>query len=284
MRGVDAKDCGCPLLRGGAPRLLAAALALCMAGAAVADALSPERQREILREGLTAYDEAVAAAREDPARAAELYRKAAQSFAGLRASGLRNADVEYNLGNVYFRLGELGRAIVHYKRAERIDPAEPRLVANLRYARDRVEPRIAPSGENRLARQLLAWHYHTSLRQRVWGLGVLSGLGWLALTVWLFHRRAAYLTGGLVLVLLAAVVGASALWQLHIDAREPEAVIVVAAEYLRLARGEGADLALKQPLGAGVELRVVQQRAEWVEVRLPNGQTGWLPARSIERV
>ena len=40
-----------------------------------AEVLAPERQRELLREALNAFDEAVSLVRDDPTRAEQLYRE-----------------------------------------------------------------------------------------------------------------------------------------------------------------------------------------------------------------
>jgi tetratricopeptide (TPR) repeat protein len=246
--------------------------------------LPPARQREILRDALSAFDQAVDAARDHPDRALQLYQQAEAGFQALSEAGIHNAALDYNLGNVYFRLGDLGRAILHYRRSAALNPFDPRLVANLRYARDRVEPRIAPSGESRLARQLLFWHYETSLAQRFWTLVGLTAAGWALLFAWLAWRRRGVLVAGIIGVLAALAVCVSLLAQIHADARYPPAVIVAKEVPLRLGRGEGSDLALQQPLGAGCELRILQQRGDWVEVRLRNDQSGWLPATAIDRI
>jgi tetratricopeptide (TPR) repeat protein len=266
---------------------------LLVAAGSASEPLTPPRQREILQAALAAYDEAVASARENPARAAEQYRAAAAGLLALRDSGLRNAALEYNLGNTYFRLGELGRAVLHYRRAERLAPHDARLIANLRYARDQVEPRITATGSSRLAGHLLFWHYATSRRERFLALVFLSVVGWPLLLLWLRERyrellgasvRRTLLFLGGVAVVLALAAGASLLWQAHDEALRPHAVVVGHEVPLRLGRGTGSDLALKQPLGPGVELRILQQRGGWLEVRLPNEQTGWLPEESVERI
>ncbi len=264
----------------------AVVLALCFAAAPWAagagEPLSTQRQREILRSALTAYDQAVAVARERPDEARQLYRQAAGGLLALRDAGRDNAAVEYNLGNIYFRLGELGRAVLHYRRAERLAPGDARLRANLRYARDRVEPVIVPTGQGRLVRSLLFWHYDTSPRQRFVVLMIASGAGWLLLLGGLLRRRRPLVLIAAPFLVATVAVTASLLWQLHDEARRPPAVVVGDAVALRLGRGEGADLALKQALGPGVELRILRQHGDWVEVQLANDQTGWLPAQAVE--
>lgn len=249
-----------------------------------ADSLPPARQREILRTALHAYDQAVAVARQNPTQAAKLYSEAAAGFNALIDAGVHNPALEYNLGNVHFRLGELGRAILHYRRAIRLATANAPLQANLHYARSRVEPQISPTGGSRLTHALFFWHYRTSLHQRQNALSILTAIGWSLLLIWLWRRRSGWLLAGLIVVTTALATGASLRWQLLDEAARPPAVVIDAPHPLRLGRGEGSDLALKQPLGPGVEVRILERRGDWVEVRLANQQTGWLPADAVEPV
>jgi tetratricopeptide (TPR) repeat protein len=246
--------------------------------------LSPERQSAVLRAALSAFDEAVAASPSNPKKAQEFYRRAAAGFQALVDSGIRNAGLEYNLGNTEFRLGQLGQAVLHYRRAERLDPGDAKLRANLAYARRQVEPLIPVGGEAQLRHRLLFWHYDTSLAQRFLAAAILAGLGWMLLILRMRYRTRPILAVGLVCIVLGLACSASVAWQIHDESQSPAAVVVDGGQTLRLGRGAAYEPALKQPLGPGVELRVLQQRGDWVEVRLANGQTGWLPAAAVAQV
>ncbi|MFQ5804880.1 MAG: tetratricopeptide repeat protein [Phycisphaerae bacterium] len=247
-------------------------------------ALTPARQRELLRGALNAFDEAVSVVRDDPARAENLYRKSAAALETLRDHGIQNPALEYNLGNAYFRLGQLGRAILHYRRAQRFDPADAALTMNLEYARNRVEPYIKPSGGRELVNRLMFWTNRTSIQERFWLASLGSIVGWLGLAFrlrWLSRPLTVVACLGIVFGLANA---ASVGWQLHDESRHPPAVVVDGEQILRLGRGEGYDPALTQPLGPGVELRILNQRGDWVEIRLRDDKTGWLPAGALERI
>jgi hypothetical protein len=246
--------------------------------------ISAERQREMVRRGLDAFDEAVRVAQQQPAAAQELYREARSTFAALRDAGVRNAALEYNLGNTHFRLGDLGRAIVHYRRAERLEPANARVRENLEYARRQVEPLIEPAGQARLWRDLAFVHYRTSAHGRARAAAVLTILGWLLLIVRLRWPARSLAVAGVISVLLGLSLAGSVAWEVREEGRWPPAVVVGEPVVLRLGWGDGSDPALKQPLGPGVELWVLHERGGWVEVRLSNNQTGWLPAAAVERV
>jgi len=257
---------------------------LCATPLLAAEALSRERQREILREALDAFDDAVGRARSDAPAAEALLRKAAGGFEALIEAGLRNAALEYNLANTYFRLHDSGRAVLHYRRAQRLAPGDAQIAANLRYARERVEPYLRPSGRRELLGRLLFWNRSLSMERRFWIAVLASALGWLGLTAWLRWRSRPLAVGAALLIGLGLANAGSVAWQLHEEGVYPPAVIVQPDQILRLGRGEGYEPAISQRLGAGVEVRILQQRGDWAEVRLVNDQTGWLPALVLERI
>src|SRR4051794_11208671 len=57
-----------------------------------------------------------------------------------------NASLFYDLGNAYFRTGDLGRAILNYERALALDPAQPEARANLQLVRDQARALELKSG------------------------------------------------------------------------------------------------------------------------------------------
>ena len=246
--------------------------------------LHPDRQSELLREALNYFDQAVELVREDPTRAETLYHQAAADFETLIAAGLRNPALEYNLGNTYFRLGNLGRAILHYRRAKLLAPGDNAIEANLAYARNRVEPFIDPSGTQKLVTRLMFWTNHISIAERFRLTLIASLAGWLGLMLWLRWRSRPIIVLSILAIVLGLANSASIVWQLHDNAARPHAVIVDGEHLLRTGRGEAYNPVFDQPLGPGVELRLLNRRADWVEVQLPNEQTGWLPAAAVEKI
>jgi tetratricopeptide (TPR) repeat protein len=263
---------------------LAACWLLLLVPGAAAEPLPVARRQEIVRQALDAFDRAVAATRHSPQQAEHYYRDAAAGFQTLVESGIRSAALEYNLGNACFRLNDLGRAILHYRRAERLERASGELRANLAYARGRVEPLIEASADRRLAERLLFWQYGTTINERCWFAALCALVGWSALFAWLRWRRPLLAWVGMPAVLLSAANAGLVAWQLHAESRQPFAVVVHGEQTLHSGRGEAYEPVIRQALGPGVELRVIGRRGDWVEVRLANDQTGWLPASAIEQI
>jgi tetratricopeptide (TPR) repeat protein len=71
------------------------------------------------------------------------YGEAAQLYQRLAESAGASAEVHYDLGNCHFKLGDLGRAILQYRRALARDPSLASAQKNLELARTLLPARVA---------------------------------------------------------------------------------------------------------------------------------------------
>src|SRR5256886_8061056 len=64
------------------------------------------------------------------------FAEAISGYEALVRTGQWSANLFYDLGNAYFRVGDFGHAILNYERALALEPHHPETQANLRIARD----------------------------------------------------------------------------------------------------------------------------------------------------
>lgn len=216
---------------------------------------------------------------------AAMYAEAARQFDYLVAEeGIRNGPLFYNLGNCWFMAGDVGRAILSYRRAEQFLPADPDLRHNLGAARALRTDLIPERERHPLAAKLLGWHFGTSARLRWWLFAACWTVFWGAM-LWRLRSekkepRIAAAAGGLLsAALLASLVTEAALL------RRTEPGVIVAPEVLaRKGDGERYAPAFQDPLHAGTEFQRMEERKAWWQIRLADGQTCWIPAAAAERV
>ncbi len=67
------------------------------------------------------------------------YNEAIAEYSLLLKQDLESGPLHYNLGNCYFKKGDLGRAILNYERAKRIIPSDGDLEANYKYATSLIQ-------------------------------------------------------------------------------------------------------------------------------------------------
>lgn len=248
---------------------------------AVADEAPPA---EALRTASEAF--ASAAAREGVEARQDAFEQAARAFDAVAAAGHVNGALEYNTGNAWFLAGDVGRAILHYRRALRLRPGDPEIEANLDTARGRRVDRIETASGDAVLDTVFFWHRRMSLpAKRTTGLAVYAlGFALLALVAWRRSLPRVALAAGIVALAAATALLVSAAVESTDLAARQDAVVLADEMPLRKGDGFAYPPRYENPLHAGAEVRILEERGGWVRVALPNGSEGWLPVSAVERV
>lgn len=252
--------------------------ALLLAWPGLAAALTYAQQLVHLEQATRAFEQALISP--TPEAAQEYYRQAIAGYEQLIAVGLQNARLSYNLGNAYFRVHDLGRAILHYRRGLRLEPGNRQLQANLSYARSRRVDHIEGSSQRSLLQHLLFWQSELSV-QTQWTLALLAyGVVWASAFAHL-HWRRAVLRWGMAGAALCCIVFAGAALLAHYQHTTIRPGVILAAEVVvRKGNGESYTPQFPQPLHAGTEFVVLEERGAWLAIQLDNGTSGWIRAES----
>jgi len=216
---------------------------------------------------------------------AEDWSEAISAYENLLAAGFGGADLYYNLGNAYFKKGELGRSILNWERAAAIQPGEPDLRANLDLAGSLTIDVIEPLPEFWL---LGVWSWWLHLIPYT-ALVLFVGGSWLLLAGGSITRilgrsdgssrwgtRAASV-GAVVLVLAGANLVVRELGLGQAD----RGVILLEAVQVRSAPSEDEDLTLFE-IHEGTRVRIDQRAGLWAEIVLEDGKVGWVPVEAME--
>jgi tetratricopeptide (TPR) repeat protein len=216
----------------------------------------------------------------------ENYSGAIEIYESIRASGVEDGVLYYNLGNAYFKSGRLGFAILSYERARKLMPGDEDIRANLAFADDLV------SGGLESPPLPLAIGWGVDLYQRS-GPGVLAQaislvflIGGASITVLLLDRWPGVRTAALVVLAgsgaVALLAGASLVAKVRAESNRIEAVVVTENAYVRSGPGESSPRLAE--IHEGLKLRILGEREGFLQVSLANGLTGWVPREQVERI
>jgi len=208
------------------------------------------------------------------------YQEAIDGYLDLIGNGYVNGHLYYNLGNAYFRAGQLGRAILNYKRAQLLIPRDADLNFNLRYALDQTQDAI--SADQNFLKQAFFWLDEITLRELMWSFVVLNILFWGILLLRLFRRPEWTYYAFIVLLIFWLVGGASLGVKWHQLKTDLRAVILV-GEVDVLAGPDSNDTVLFK-LHEGTTIHRERIEDGWSLIRLSDDKRGWLKSSAIEPV
>jgi len=267
------------------PLILLMILAALLGGTMKANALDKAEVWNLYREGESSFRQATDFLEKDPTKARDLFEKAALCFETIhREGGIENGKLFYNIGNIYFRLGEIGRAILSYRKAERFIPNDINLQQNLSAARARCPDRIESKPQTQLLRTLFFWHYDLSGPARSWLFAACFGLLWLFAGLYLSWRKPLLrpLAGGFAVLslFLAISLGVEAYGQ-----STSRSGVVLEHEVIG-RKGDSATFepTFKEPLHAGVEFNLLEERKGWLHIELADGRQCWIPETAAELI
>lgn len=254
-----------------------------LAMSAGAPSMSAEQAALLCSEAEALFHAANEVSRSNQAQALELCRKAAARYERvLLESNLQNSKIHYNLGNIYFRMQDIGRAILEYRRAMQLNPNDSKLLQNLQFARASRQDQFKEPEQTRLLKTLFFWHYDFSFHLRQLVFLVFFLLFWFAATACIW-RRPIWLRACLMLLFaLSLGFGISLALTLHQWRSDQYGVILAREVIARKGDSDSYAPSFTDPLHAGTEFKLLQQRQSWAEIQLPDGQSCWLPNQDFE--
>ncbi len=221
----------------------------------------------------------------DPETAKDYYLKSAMRFERIIREGeIENGKLYYNIGNAYFRINDIGRAILNYRRAMQYIPNDPNLNQNLKYARAMRFDKIEEGQKTKVFKTLFFWHYDFSTKTRVVIFILCFALIWITAAVRLFLKRtylnwACTLLTGLSLVFLVSL----AFDVVSLRTTRPGVIIDVEV-VARKGNSETYAPSFKDSLHSGTEFILLEDRGKWFQIQLPDSRSCWIPAKSVELI
>ncbi|MBI5821334.1 MAG: tetratricopeptide repeat protein [Verrucomicrobia bacterium] len=221
------------------------------------------------------------------------FDQAVARYESLFAAGMRSANLYFNLGNAHFKAGRLGRAILNYERARRLDPRDRDINGNLGFVAKQAksyDAAAAGSWSVWLAdlRESLTTDEWTWLVVICYWLALLGAIAlvWLPPAVeWKRRLRSASSAFGVVALLASVGLGAA----IAVEEGLPAGITVAKEVVVRFAPVN--DAMRHFTAYEGQKLWIVSERPSrmqgvpgWVEVERADGMKGWVPGDAIEKI
>lgn len=193
----------------------------------------------------------------------------------------------YNLGNAYYRNNQLGKAILNYERALRIDVGDEDAKSNLEFAQSKIVDKI-PQDEIPFYKEW-ANSFCKIFSKDTWGIvGVVTFIIMLImLFVYLFKRNMRRISLVIVLITLSMTI-LSNISAYHLDKGTddmPKGVILDEMVVVKSSPDSSGTELTK--IHEGLTVTIIDDTlTEWMKIEANNGNRviGWIRTKSIERI
>ncbi len=207
---------------------------------------------------------------------ARQYSDAISRYSLIISSGVESAPLYFNLGNAYFKNGDLGHAILYYMKAKRLDPANDDIKANLDFAKRFTSIQMEGVQLNPVNNFLASIVDPYRLTTLAW----FSSLFWVLFVCTLILRFGLRIKSGLVrvgtIVLLVALIAVSSLttFKYRTSYLTQHAVIVAEECPVRTGPTDQSDIELQ---GApGLIVNILSESSDYYNVQFENMRRGWV--------
>jgi len=212
------------------------------------------------------------------------YQEALSLYNELIHSGYSSFELNYNIGNSYFKLDKLPDAILFYERAKRLAPDDEDLNFNLRVANLKIVDKI------NTVPQLFFIEWYNSISSMhsscMWSFLIIL-FTWLTFIflagyflIWNIALRKISFFASAASIVIAVLCVIFAIEQSGKEQSTNEAIIFSPSVYIKSSPDkESTDLFI---LHEGTKVKILDEVGSWKKIKIADGNIGWLQNKTIE--
>ncbi len=212
------------------------------------------------------------------------YDSAGYYYAQLLKKYPQNAAVQYNMGNVCFRLNKVGAAVLHYQKAAVLDPGNKQIADNLQLAKGRV---LNPVPESAPIFFVRWWNSFLHLfGTNTWAIFTLLVFFAVLGLVWYTRVKKdkfAHAGRWLSLAIVSLIMCGCMTWFTHEAVAHSDIAVVLepAVNLMDTPKQNGKVLG---SIPEGTVIEAYGEKDGYINVKLPNGREGWMLSAAMEKV
>lgn len=215
------------------------------------------------------------------------YSDALENYKSLIESDKKSFELYFNLGNTYYRMDSIGKAMLYYERARKIDPNSEDLLVNIQIVKQQLIDQIEPLpnlGVDSFWAKVTATS-KIDLYASIAMFSLYFAVGFYLFYILLRKRKQLQKAAQslMVVALAASVLGFALGFLAQQNAQASRAAIVMADEAMVLTAPQ-EDASSSFSIHEGTKVKIESVENGWMKVSLANGSVGWIESDVVEGV
>jgi len=210
----------------------------------------------------------------------EEYEQALENY--MKAIELGGCDFRlfFNIGNTYFRMGDIGRAILWFERARVLSPNDPDIKKNLEFARKLTRDRIESIYAGTLLQPFFRILANISF-SNFWIILLIISIAASLASIYAIIR----LSGRwLAVVLWILLIISTSFWYIKGNSLWERSLAIVIAPKVDVRSAPSSNSELLFTIHDGTRVGIKETRMGWERIILEDGNSGWVPRQTIEMI
>ena len=208
------------------------------------------------------------------------FQEAVDGYLKLIEKGIENGHLYYNLGNAYYRLGDLGKAILFFERARLLLPRDDDLIFNLTHARNQAVDAVVDVQTFSLS-DFLGLD-SLNLYEVFLVFTIINGFFFFILGIRLYKKTEWSFYLSIFLVIIIGI-GGFALALKWYQVTTDDRAVVLSDEVEVRAGPDPGDTALFK-IHEGTIVHHERSEGDWALLHLSKDKRGWAPSKQLERI
>jgi tetratricopeptide (TPR) repeat protein len=214
------------------------------------------------------------------------YKEAVISYQSVIAEGYQSAGLFYNLGNAYFKSGDIASALLYYEKAHLLSPGDEDINLNIRFANSKTTDKIDEAPEFFLAKWWTGFILAISADSLAILAVVLMLLASAFLIVYFFSKHSALKKVSFFSALGVFFLGLFSVFVAHsqvsyFNDNKQAIVFSTVANVKSSPAGQSATLFV---LHEGTKVAIKETNGDWIKIKLANGNEGWLKVTDLKQI
>ena len=214
------------------------------------------------------------------------YKAALAVYKQINEDGYESASLFFNMGNAFYKLGDIASSILYYEKAHKLAPNDDDINFNIKFANQKISDKIEETPEFFLT-TWLKWVYLGFSINTLSLLNVLLiFLASVVLIVYLYannvklKKTTFFVSIGLFIIGFVFIIISTK----QTDDLESHKQAIIFSNAVSVKNAPNESSATLLILHDGTKVNIIDNQNGWIKIVLANGNQGWLKANDIKEI